>query len=123
MLIYDYIIQIEIVSFATHCFFLWGQDGDHHIKPVSAFLPASTVWEETEEIPCLLWGKAEAKYWRAYCPIGSHLSNCFLQGADRIQLKSDRAYRISIKKLSHVPSTKLLCGLGPQVKCAKIYKS
>jgi hypothetical protein len=39
---FTFTIEIETLSFATHCFSLW-QSVDHRIKPVSVFLPTSPV--------------------------------------------------------------------------------
>jgi hypothetical protein len=45
--LFAFTIQIEILSFATHCFFYSGSSEKYRIKPVSAFLPPSPVGEQT----------------------------------------------------------------------------
>jgi hypothetical protein len=50
---FTFIIYIEILFFATHCFLRW-QFIEHHIKPVFEYLRAFTVGEQAAKDPCLL---------------------------------------------------------------------
>jgi hypothetical protein len=102
---FPFTIYIEILSFAPHYRQWWQAAGlwqaDHQQNLVCKFLPASPV------------GRADRsrKIGGLTVPVEAAI-HFFHQGADHIQLKSGEGIPEIIKKSSHAPGIKFICGPG-----------